>query len=59
MAGIVHIFMMVSGNDLLVTVSKYALMPLLWLYVITAIGFQKNILWLSLAILFSWLGDIF
>lgn len=58
-AGIVHIFMMVSGNDLLVTVSKYALMPLLWLYVISAIGFQKNIVWLSLAILFSWLGDIF
>lgn len=59
MAGIVHIFMMVSGNNLLVTVSKYALMPLLWLYVITAIGFQKNIVFLSLAILFSWLGDIF
>lgn len=58
-AGMVHIVMMAAGNDQMVLLTKYALMPLLWLYVITSAGFVRKVWLLSLALAFSWLGDIF
>lgn len=58
-AAIVHIFMIASGNNTIASITKYTLMPLLWIYTVLSVGFAKNILWISLALLFSWAGDIF
>lgn len=55
---IVHVFMMSAGNDLVETITKCALMPLLWLYAISAAGFSRQMVFISLALLFSWAGDI-